>query len=674
MDDTSLPQNPPLPDPHDETQQDPALPGQQDRSETGPVGFTLVELLVVIAVIVILVALLLPAIGMARANSRQKQCASNQRQIFAAWSRATTREPVRGAQWTQRISQYIEGGAGVLYCPDDIEHAAASSYALNDHAYKFTAPDAGRIVLLDYKQVEASVVGKTVAQLTTEWPAQQAPRHFSKENVTFYDGHVDSFEPRKIDPKFCDYYVRYWRPVANSSVNLIGCTNSGDPAPTIPGATTSGGTTGSTGSTTAAATTTTTTTTTGGSTTGAPASADVGVTLADSADPVTAGQQVTYTIVVTNIGPSSATGVTMTYSIPNNTTIVGAPTTTVGAVNVAGGTTVTGTLGTLASGANATITVVVSVNAGATGQLTSTAVVSTGVTDPVSTNNTATQTTTISVAGTTTGGTTTGGSPPAPCDVPTLACAAADAANGLLVKYTFDDPLDPWADSGPSAQYDSTPNGGAHVVTLGNGNKVADMFPDGTVSFSPQIMNCFTTNSTTMCAWIKSDQWWVPGNRWYHYWFASDNTWCVGKGTHFINFLRNTDGKGFKLNPLYNCGGCSEDSCCTTWCSFMKMPGASGWDGTRAGYIPTKSAYENWSHWAWVRDAGTGQQTLYVNGVAKMWNNASYTITTCWDGSTTFCNYAIGTPPLHGWCDDMRIYKRALSVAELAGLAGSPPE
>lgn len=231
-------------------------------------GFTLVELLVVIAVIVILIALLLPAVGMARANARQRQCASNQRQILAAWSQSASREPVRGAQWSQRISQYIEGGTDVLYCPDDTVRTASASYALNDHAWRFVAQDAGRIVLLDYKQVEASVVGKSVAQLSVDWPEQQAARHFGKVNVTFYDGHVDSYEPRKIDPKFCDYYVRYWRPVAASNISLDGCANSGDPLPTIPVVTVAGGTSSTGGGATTVAGSTTGGTTTGGTTTG----------------------------------------------------------------------------------------------------------------------------------------------------------------------------------------------------------------------------------------------------------------------------------------------------------------------------------------------------------------------------------------------------------------------
>ena len=222
------------------------------RGAGGPRGFSLVELLIVIAVIVILVALLLPAIGMARANARQKQCGSNERQVYTGWTRAASRGPVRGGQWSQRLSQYLEGGTAVLRCPDDTTGTAAASYGLNDHAWRFVAQDSGRIVLLDYKQVEIGVVGKTVAQLTSDWPAQQAPRHFGGVNVTFYDGHLGSYEPRKIDPKFCDYYVRYWRPVADSNVNLAGCASSGDPAPTLPTASgsTASGSTASSGTST----------------------------------------------------------------------------------------------------------------------------------------------------------------------------------------------------------------------------------------------------------------------------------------------------------------------------------------------------------------------------------------------------------------------------------------
>lgn len=226
-------------------------------------AFTLVELLVVVAVIIILLALLLPAIGMARASARQKKCASNQVQIYSSWAKANSRELVRGVQWMKRVGAYLEGATEVLLCPDDSTPAQSTSFGFNSHAWRFSAPDAGRIVLLDYKQPEANIVGRTVTYIDTEWAAQQAPRHFQQENVAFYDGHVGSYAPEKINPRYCDYYNRYWRPVAESNVPLEGCTNSAEALPNapLPGTTSTGATTSANGSMSTSTSTTTTTTT-----------------------------------------------------------------------------------------------------------------------------------------------------------------------------------------------------------------------------------------------------------------------------------------------------------------------------------------------------------------------------------------------------------------------------
>ena len=119
-------------------------------------------------------------------------------------------------------------------------------------------------------------------------------------------------------------------------------------------------------------------------------SADLALTKAASRDPVAAGDDLTYTIVVTNNGPDTATGVTITDILPAGVTFVSS---TAGCGEAAG--TITCGLGDLAAQVSTTIGLTVSVSSTLAGTITNTASVVGNEPDPITSNNTASQDTLV---------------------------------------------------------------------------------------------------------------------------------------------------------------------------------------------------------------------------------------------------------------------------------------
>ncbi len=128
------------------------------------------------------------------------------------------------------------------------------------------------------------------------------------------------------------------------------------------------------------------------------AQANLSVTKTDSPDPAQAGGLLTYTITLTNNGPSDAQNVFLNDNIPANTMLSSAMQTSGPTFNPAsGGGSVSWSIDTFAAGQSATFSIVVSVNCSAPNGaiISNTATVTTTTTDLDTMNNMSTATTTV---------------------------------------------------------------------------------------------------------------------------------------------------------------------------------------------------------------------------------------------------------------------------------------
>ncbi len=146
----------------------------------GRLAFTLLELLIVVAIIMVLAGLVLAVGVQSRARARAASCLNQMRQIGMALGMAAERGvPER---WPRRINRW-SSHEPLLLCPDGPQDGM-TNYGVNEHLVgrPLQVRDTGTVVLLYESKRAGTIV------LGDESDVER--RHLGGGNYVFVDGHA----------------------------------------------------------------------------------------------------------------------------------------------------------------------------------------------------------------------------------------------------------------------------------------------------------------------------------------------------------------------------------------------------------------------------------------------------------------------------------------------------
>lgn len=179
-------------------------------------GFTIVEILVVVAIIALLSAILVPVLGRARENGKRSACSNNLRQIALGLQQYTQDNDRRfppmpdfsgneGEGWISSLEPTVKS-PGIFQCPSESKKGDrfATDYWLNANFLgksNVRVRTAVSVIMLgDGDQGVIDYVFPVDGVAGDDWQpgGGYATRHLGGSNFAFADGHVKWLRPDQV--------------------------------------------------------------------------------------------------------------------------------------------------------------------------------------------------------------------------------------------------------------------------------------------------------------------------------------------------------------------------------------------------------------------------------------------------------------------------------------------